>query len=116
MNTNNTIPCKQWINNQANKNLVSTLEQYASVMSDPNKVRIMLLLDQYNKHENKNENKLYVSDLAEHLSMSVSAVSHSLRHLQNQKFVSKEKEGRSVRYSLTSHGDKLITLANKLTA
>jgi len=110
---NKKIPCKQWIKKQSNQELVSTLERYASVMSDPNKIRIMLLLDQYNKDESEHE-KLYVSELAEHLDMSVSAISHSLRHLQNQNFVSKEKIGRSVQYSLTESGEKLITTANQL--
>jgi len=109
------IPCKQWIKKQSNRDMVQTLERYASVMSDPNKIRIMLLLDQYNRDEETEHEKLYVSELADHLDMSVSAISHSLRHLQNQNFVSKEKIGRSVQYSLTQSGEKLILFANQLT-
>lgn len=111
-----TIPCKQWINKQSNRDLVSTLGHFAHIASDSNKVKILLLLDQYNKHESDDSNKLYVSNLADHLSMSLSAVSHSLKSLENRGFVTKEKIGRTVRYSNTQDGNKLIQYANHLIA
>ncbi len=109
-----TIPCKQWINKQSNKKLVKVAGEFAHIASDPNKIKILLLLDQYNKHDSDDIEKLYVSDLADHLSMSVSAISHSLKSLQGRGFVNKKKIGRTVRYSNTEQGNRLITYANHL--
>ena len=49
---------------------------------------------------------LYVSEIAEALDMSVSAVSHQLRVLRGAKLVKGTKEGKEVRYSLD---DDLVT-------
>jgi len=103
-----TIPCKQWIKTKDIQKKVTLLQKFAPVMSDPNKFKTLLLLDQYNRSSDDTYEKLHVTDLAEHLEMSVSAISHSLRFLEDRGFVKKEKQGRSVRYSLTKQGRQLV--------
>ena len=52
---------------------------------------------------------LYVSELAETLNMSMSAVSHQLRVLRGAKLVKGEKEGKEVKYSLDDdHVTKML--------
>ena len=109
-----TIPCKEWINKQSNQDLVRRLEKYSSVMKDPNKVKIVLLLDQYNKHDDGTRAQLYVSDLAEHIGISLSAVSHSLRVLEHRGFVTKERHGQSSRYYLSVTGNELVAYFNMI--
>lgn len=51
---------------------------------------------------------LYVSELAEVMNMSVSAVSHQLRVLRNAKLVRGVKEGKEVKYSLDDNHVMMI--------
>ena len=51
---------------------------------------------------------LYVNEIAEVLSMSVSAVSHQLRVLKNAKLVRGIKEGKEVKYSLDDNHVMMI--------
>jgi len=51
---------------------------------------------------------LYVNEIAEILSMSVSAVSHQLRVLKNAKLVRGIKEGKEVKYSLDDNHVMMI--------
>ncbi len=61
------------------------------VLSDPTRLRILMLL---------RRRELCVHDLSALLEKSQSAVSHQLRELRNQGIVRRRKEGRVVYYSL----------------
>lgn len=102
------IPCKEWINKESNRNMISVLEQCSRVMSDPTKIKIILLLDQYNKHDDGTSKLLYGRDLSEHIGVSVSAISHSLRNLESQGLVTKQRHGQSSLYFLTPAGETLL--------
>ncbi len=52
--------------------------------------------------------ELYVSEIAEILQMSISAVSHQLRVLRNAKLVKGVKEGKEVKYSLDDNHVMMI--------
>ena len=114
MKKKKTIPCQEWINKESNRQMIAVLERYSRVMSDPTKVKIILLLDQYNRHGDGQTELLYGRDLAAHIGVSVSAISHSLRHLENYALVGKERQGQSLRYFLTSAGETLLACFLKI--
>ncbi|MDB9312420.1 metalloregulator ArsR/SmtB family transcription factor [Spirulina sp. CS-785/01] len=68
--------------------------EFFSFLGDPNRLRILSLLAQ---------KELCVSDLAESLGMSESAVSHQLRNLRVMRLVGYQKRGRKVFYHLADH-------------
>lgn len=81
---------------------VYDLTEVFKVFGDPTRAKIMCAL---------NVQPLFVSELAEVLSMTVSAVSHQLRILRNAKLVKGEKRGKEVLYSLDDdHVMKIIDL------
>lgn len=115
------IPCKLWIQKESNQKKIEMLKRFSNVMSDPNKVRIIMLLDQYNQDPDQSAKvseyeNLYVSDLSEHLGMSVSAVSHSLKQLLLLGFIHKERMGRQAIYNVTDYGRSLLKTADLLTS
>lgn len=67
------------------------LAELFKVFGDPTRARIMSALS---------VRDMYVSELAEILEMSVSAVSHQLRVLRNAKLVKGSKLGKEVKYCL----------------
>lgn len=67
------------------------LAELFKVFGDPTRAKIMSCLA---------VRDLYVSELAEILGMSVSAVSHQLRVLRNAKLVKGSKLGKEVKYCL----------------
>lgn len=71
--------------------VMSSAATFFKVMGDGTRFRILFALD---KHE------LCVCDLASLLQMSVSAVSHQLARLRENKLVKSRREGKNMFYSL----------------
>lgn len=69
------------------------------ILSDPNRVRIILSLQ---------DGELCVCELSLLLDMSQSSVSHQLRHLRNSDIVKFRKENKQIFYSLKN--DEIIKL------
>lgn len=67
------------------------LAEIFKTMGDPTRIKIIHALSQ---------SELCVCDLAEHLGMTQSAISHQLRVLRNIRIVKYRREGRTVFYSL----------------
>ncbi|MGF1536842.1 MAG: ArsR/SmtB family transcription factor [Elainellaceae cyanobacterium] len=70
------------------------MAEFFSVLSDPNRWRILSALA---------AKAMRVKDLAEAVEMSESAVSHQLRILRTARLVSYRKQGRNVLYCLKDH-------------
>ena len=115
-NQKKTIPCKEWINKEENRCIIEQAKRFSGVMSDATRTKILLLLDQYNQHDDDGHEKLYVSDLAEHIGVSVSAISHSLRSLESWNFVEKERRGQTMKYTLSEQGQQLLHFCQSITA
>jgi len=73
------------------KKLKSACNLY-DIISDPTRLKIIILL--------KKHKKMCVTDLAEIINISISAISHQLKLLQNCGIVKSEKTGKIVCYSL----------------
>jgi ArsR family transcriptional regulator len=73
------------------ENTFTHLADLFSALSDPTRLRIISLLL---------EGELNVGDLAAHLNMTESAVSHQLRGLRQLHLVRSRKDGRQVYYAL----------------
>lgn len=85
-----------------NEDTIYDLTEVFKVFGDPTRAKIMCAL---------NVKPLLVSELAEILNMTVSAVSHQLRILRNAKLVKGDKKGKEVLYSLDDdHVMKIIDL------
>lgn len=67
------------------------LAEIFKTLGDPTRIKIIHALSQ---------SELCVCDLAEHLAMTQSAISHQLRVLRNNRLVKYRREGRTVYYSL----------------
>lgn len=74
-----------------NDNIMYELAELFKMFSDPTRAKILACLK---------KNDMYVSDIANRLSMTISAVSHQLRILRSAKLVKANKEGKEVKYSL----------------
>lgn len=70
---------------------IYSLAELFKMFGDPTRAKILQCLQIRN---------LYVSEIADILDMSISAVSHQLRVLRSAKLVKGVKEGKEVRYSL----------------
>jgi len=70
---------------------IYNVAEFFKMFGDPTRAKIMSCLE---------VKDLYVSELAEILDMSVSAVSHQLRVLRNAKLVKGSKSGKEVKYCL----------------
>ena len=70
------------------------MAEFFGVLADPTRLRLISLLSAAES---------CVCDLAEHLSVSESAVSHQLRALRNARLVQYRKVGRQVFYRLHDH-------------
>lgn len=72
--------------------VVECLSQIFSSLSDPTRLRII--------HALVENDRLNVTELAEHAGLSISAVSHQLRILRDRSLVQPHRDGRMVFYSL----------------
>ncbi len=80
--------------------VVECLSRLFSSIADHTRIRIV--------HALTTQERLNVSEIAEHTGLSVSAVSHQLRLLRDRAMLQATREGRSVYYSLAD--DHLRTL------
>jgi ArsR family transcriptional regulator len=71
--------------------VVEALAETFRVLGDPTRVRIVDVLS---------DGELCVCDIAEHVGISESAVSHQLRLMRSMRIVRGRREGRCVYYSL----------------
>ena len=71
---------------------VECLNRLFSSLADPTRLRII--------HALVNNDRLNVTELAEHTGLSVSAISHQLRLLRDRFLLESDREGRAVYYSL----------------
>lgn len=80
-------------------NILQAVAELLGLFGDATRVRILFeLLDQ----------ELCVSEIAEKLSMTASAISHQLRILKQGRLVRSRREGRTVYYSLADSHVKTI--------
>ncbi|MBP2100115.1 ArsR/SmtB family transcription factor [Enterococcus rivorum] len=77
-----------------NQEEIQMVSQLYKVLSDPTRLRILLLL--------KN-GELNVTAIGEKLEMEQSAVSHQLRLLRDSRVVKARREGKGIFYSLDDH-------------
>jgi DNA-binding transcriptional ArsR family regulator len=74
--------------------VIESLADMFRVLGDPTRVRIVEALA---------EGELCVCDIAEHVGISESAVSHQLRLMRGLRIVRGRREGRCVYYTLDDH-------------
>lgn len=87
------------------ENVLYDLAELFKVFGDPTRIRLLVaLLD--------NE-ELSVTDLAETLGMTQSAISHQLRTLKQSKLVKARRDGKSVFYSLDDEHVRSIIEAGR---
>ncbi len=87
------------------ENVLYDLAELFKVFGDPTRIRLLVaLLD--------NE-ELSVTDLAETLGMTQSAISHQLRTLKQSKLVKARRDGKSVYYSLDDEHVRSIIEAGR---
>ncbi|MFV2071729.1 MAG: ArsR/SmtB family transcription factor [Thermoanaerobaculales bacterium] len=72
--------------------IVECLSRLFSAISDPTRIRIV--------HALTVNDRLNVTELADHINLSVSAISHQLRLLRDRSLLTASRDGRSVYYSL----------------
>lgn len=73
---------------------IAALSETFKALADPSRTKILFALSR---------RELCVCDLAELLGLSVSAVSHQLRHLRELKLVKYRRAGKMAYYSLDDH-------------
>lgn len=73
---------------------IKKVSQIYKVLSDPNRLKILLLLKQGERN---------VSTLVEEVAMEQSAVSHQLKLLRDNHIVKSRREGKTIYYSLDDH-------------
>ena len=76
------------------------LSELFKAFGDYTRLRILFLL--FGKES------MYVSELAEELQMTVSAVSHQLKLLKQKKLIKNRREGKQISYSLADDHVRLI--------
>jgi len=69
------------------------LSRLFSALGDPSRLTILRVLD--------SEGAMCVSDLANAVGLSISAVSHQLRLLRDRELIKARRKGREVRYSIS---------------
>jgi DNA-binding transcriptional ArsR family regulator len=72
--------------------IVECLSRLFSSIADPTRIRIV--------HALTDNDRLSVTELANHTGLSISAISHQLRLLRDRSLLHASREGRSVFYSL----------------
>ena len=83
----------------ASEEKIYDLAELFKVFGDSTRTKILCCLE---------VKDLYVGEIADILNMSISAVSHQLRVLQNAKLVRGIKEGKEVKYSLDDNHVMMI--------
>ncbi len=86
-------------NKIADEESIYDLAELFKVFGDTTRAKILSCLE---------VRDLYVSEIADILHMSISAVSHQLRVLRNAKLVKGIKEGKEVKYSLDDNHVMMI--------
>lgn len=81
------------------ENELYDLAELFKIFGDSTRIRILFAL--FEKEAN-------VSDIADQLSMTVSAVSHQLRILKQNKLIKSRRDGKQVYYSLADDHVKMI--------
>lgn len=79
--------------------LLYDLAELYKIFGDSTRIRILYTLS---------ENEMCVNDIAEKLSMTMSAISHQLRILKQARLVKYRKEGKAVFYALADDHVKSI--------
>ena len=78
---------------------INNLTEFFKVLGNPTRIRILLLLMEQDAN---------VSDLAERLGMTQSAVSHQLNLLKSNKLVRRRREGKMIFYTLVDEHVQMI--------
>ena len=86
-------------NKKMEENMLYDLADLFKLFGDSTRIKILYTLY---------ENELSVSEIAEELKMTVSAVSHQLRVLKQGKLVKSKREGKQIYYSLDDDHVKTI--------
>lgn len=90
-------------NNLPNFDTIMDLSDFLKVMADSTRLQLLMSLQQ---------SELCVSDLANVLDMTKSAVSHQLKALRLSKLIKSRKEGKTVYYSLDDeHIEEILAMA-----
>ena len=87
------------------ENILYDLADLFKVFGDSTRIRILLVL--------MDEEELAVSDLADGLNMTQSAISHQLRTLKQNKLVKSRRDGKQVYYSLDDEHVRSIIAAGR---
>ena len=85
------IPSEALLQEMLSEEVINTMAESFKALADPTRLRILALLF---------DGERGVSDLADHLEVSQSAVSHQLRILRTLDIVRYRKDGREVFYDL----------------
>ncbi len=89
-------------NELPNEDALCELAELFKMFGDSSRVKILACLQ---------VSEMYVSEIADKLSMTISAVSHQLRILRSAKLVKGVKEGKEVKYSLDDdHVTKIMEM------
>ncbi len=75
------------------------LTDFFKMLGNPTRIRILLLLMEQDAH---------VSDLAEQLGMTQSAVSHQLNLLKSNKLVRRRRDGKMIFYALVDEHVRMV--------
>lgn len=75
------------------------LTEFFKMLGNPTRIRILLLLMEQDAH---------VSDLAEQLGMTQSAVSHQLNLLKSNKLVKRRRDGKMIFYALADEHVEMV--------
>ena len=105
--TNNTVICDSCghsarIHPQLADKYVQPMAEIFKVLGDPTRIKILELLS----HED-----MCVSNIAEMLDMTHSAISHQLRVLKQMDLVKNRRDGKTIFYALAD--DHIITILNQ---
>ena len=89
--------------NMPNYNTITDLSDFFKILGDSTRLQILMALER---------SELCVSELSHLLNMTISAISHQLKSLKNDKLVKLRKEGKTVFYSLDDdHINKLLKVS-----
>jgi len=85
---------KKKFNRTASSNELKTKCNFYEIIADPTRLKIIILIKKYKK--------MCVSDLAEIIGVSISAISHQLSNLEKCNILQSQKVGKIVFYSLSN--------------
>lgn len=94
---------RQWLGKKSLE--IKEQTKLSQVFGDPTRLKILLLL--------RRNKELCVTDLADILKISISAVSHQLRILEQSDLVTSLKMGRVVCYFFMKGNQNIVKLLNK---